>query len=317
VKLPIGCAGKALSPMHTSTSITLTLREAAKAIANRPAASREAESANQSDARLDAEVLLAHVLDQSRSWLYAHSDAIVEKEDLERFGQLLTKRINGVPVAILTGHQEFWSLPLQVSSDVLVPRPETEQLVEVALANIGSIRSPRILELGTGSGAIAIALACERPDAEITATDLSTSALAVASANAGHISKTQQHFPQIRFIESDWFSALIDPANGGSQQFDLIVSNPPYLASDDPHLQGDIRHEPRSALVSGPKGLDALSEIISVAPDFLPQAGRLILEHGATQAQQLHEMLQGANYTCIETCHDLAGLARITTALAG
>jgi len=303
--------------MPTTTTVALTIKDAAKALANRPALNEETASSNQSDARLDAEVLLAHVLDQSRSWLYAHSEAIVKKEDLEQFEQLLSKRLSGVPVAILTGHQEFWSLPLQVTCDVLVPRPETEQLVETALSNIRSIRSPRILELGTGSGAIAIALACERPDAEITATDLSTSALAVASANATQISKTRQRFTQIRFIESDWFSAFINPADGCSQQFDLIVSNPPYLASDDPHLQGDIRHEPRSALVSGPEGLDALGEIISVAPEFLPRAGRLILEHGASQAQDLHEMLQGANYTCIETCHDLAGLARITTALAG
>lgn len=301
--------------MLTTSSIALTLKEATAAIAKRPAASAEAATSNQSDARLDAEVLLAHVLKQTRSWLYAHSDAVLEDDAQKQFGKLLHDRINGVPVAILTGCQEFWSLPLQVTADVLVPRPETELLVEVSLEKTSSTPNPRILELGTGSGAIAIALACERPDAEITATDLSAAALAVASSNAAKISKTQRRFSTIRFLESDWFSALIDTSAGSSPQFDLIVSNPPYLANDDIHLQGDIRHEPLSALISGAKGLDSLTEIINTAPDFLRAGGRLILEHGATQADDLHEMLQRANYTCIETCHDLAGLARVTTAL--
>ena len=303
--------------MQIDETIALTLKEAAGSIANRPARNADAEAANRDDARLDAEVLLAHVLNQPRSWLYAYSDSPLEATAARQFRQLLVERIKGVPVAILTGHQEFWSLNLKVTPDVLVPRPETEQLVEVALMKIQSIKKPRILDLGTGSGAIAIALASERPDADITATDFSTAALAVAKGNASHISKTKQNFPPIRFLQSDWFSALKNLPDDALQEFDLIVSNPPYLASDDPHLQGDIRHEPLAALAGGPSGLESLAEIISAAPDFLETSGTLILEHGATQADDLQQMLKVANYTCIETHQDLAGLSRITMAQLG
>jgi len=301
--------------MCSATTIASTLKAAATAIANRPAHNSLATSSNLSDARLDAEVLLGHVLDQSRSWLYAHSDYTLEDDTWQQYSELLNDRIKGIPVAILTGHQEFWSLALKVTSDVLVPRPETEQLVEIALETIHSIRTPRILELGTGSGAIAIALASERQDADITATDLSAAALTIASDNAAQLSKKHPACAAIHFLESNWFQALTAPPGSDSQKFDLIVSNPPYLASDDPHLAGDIRHEPIAALVGGPQGLDMLAEIIATAPEYLQPSGSLILEHGATQGEDIRQMLQRTNYTCVKTCNDLAGLPRITSAL--
>ena len=251
-------------------------------------------------ARADAEILLAHCLQKSRTYLFAYPEKAVDSLTEASFRKLLAERLRGVPIAYLTGQREFWTLNLKVTPDTLIPRPETELLVETAL-KLGS-SSSHILDLGTGTGAIAIAIASERPDVQVTACDFSAAALAVAQENA-----QVNSIHNVHFIQSDWFSAL--PA----QRFDMIVSNPPYIEADDPHLaQGDVRFEPLTALASGQDGLDDIRHLIQTAPQWLVNGGWLLLEHGYNQGQAVTALLQAAGFTQVRCLPDLAGNDRVS-----
>jgi release factor glutamine methyltransferase len=222
-------------------------------------------------ARLDVELLLCHCLAKPRSYLRAWPERQLTEQQQQHFTQLLARRLNGEPIAYILGEREFWSLPLKVSPATLIPRPETELLVETAL-ELYPVPDCRVLDLGTGTGAIALALAHERPRWHITATDRSTEALALARDNS------QQLGLAIVLLESNWFSAV-------TGQFQLIISNPPYISATDPHLrEGDVRFEPASALVADQNGLQDLVSIITQAPNFLAPGGWLLLEHGWQQA---------------------------------
>jgi len=265
------------------------------------AAAAELEGTSDSPA-LDAEILLAHVLGRPRGFLRAHADDAVAPADHERFRSLLARRLAGEPVAYLTGRRGFWSLDLEVDPGVLVPRPETELLVEAALDALANRPAPQVLDLGVGSGAIAIALAVEMPSARITAVDASAAALEVARRNAARAG-----VENIEFLQGDWYQAL------GGGRFDAIVANPPYLAADDPHLPA-LAHEPAGALVAGPTGLEALEKIAAGAPERLRPGGIVILEHGSGQGAAVREMCARAGLQAIQTRRDLAGHERATLA---
>ena len=259
-------------------------------------------------APIDAQVLLAHVLRRDRAWLAAHATDVVERVDADAFARLAARRRDGEPVAYLTGRREFWGLTLAVDPAVLIPRPETETLVECALARLPQDRDVRVLDLGTGSGAIALALAHERPRARIVATDVFEPALAIARDNAR---KLGQH--AIEFVQGTWFDGL--PPN---ERFDAIVSNPPYVAAGDAHLSdGDVRFEPVSALVSGADGLDALRTIIASAGQYLVPGGSLVVEHGYDQADAVKALLEDAAFTGIERRRDLCGILRVAAGVRG
>lgn len=250
------------------------------------------------EARLDANLLLEFSLKKSRAWLVAHDDEALDEPAQQSYQALLSRRINGEPLAYITGEKEFWSLNFKVTADVLIPRPDTELLVETALEKISP--ESRLLDLGTGSGAIACALAHERQDIDITATDVSEAALRIATENAAtHCSG------RIQLLHSDWFSAL------KNCQYDIIVSNPPYVENNDPHLPA-LSHEPRSALTAGSDGLDDIRQIIDQARNHLSGQGWLMLEHGSEQGDAVRELLVAAGYVSIETRQDLAGLDRVT-----
>lgn len=252
-------------------------------------------------ARLEAELLLCHCLQQSRSYLYAWPEKKIDGERCAAYEALLVARRKGTPVAYLTGLREFWSLPLQVDEHTLIPRPETETLVEWAL-DLHLAEDARVADLGTGSGAIALALASERPRWQLLATDISEDALAIAGLNARRLG-----LANIEFLCSDWERSLAP----GS--FELIVSNPPYIALDDPHLgRGDVRFEPAAALRSGVDGLDALRRIIALAPAYLSSGGWLLLEHGYDQAEPVRRLLQSAGFNAVVARPDLAGIDRIS-----
>ncbi len=258
---------------------------------------------SQESAALDAQLLLAQALQRSRSWLLAHADATLDSATRDAFAVLLARRVAGEPLAYITGRREFWSLTLAVNNAVLVPRPETELLVERALALLPKAAA-WVADLGTGSGAIALALASERPDWQLTAIDQSSAALAVASSNAHELGLSN-----LQFLTSDWFSSL------AGERFDLLVSNPPYIAESDPALLDlALQHEPRTALSSGPEGLDALRVIIAGATTQLLPGGWLLLEHGATQAAAVATMLVAQGFTHVRCHADLAGLPRVTEA---
>lgn len=245
--------------------------------------------------RLDAEILLAHALHKPRSYLRAFAEVEVDAESEQAFLLLVARRVAGEPVAHLTGEREFWSLPLQVSADTLIPRPDTELLVEQALERIPTDANWHIADLGTGSGAIALAIASERPRCHIVACDISTAALAVAQANA-----QQLKLNNVEFRHSDWCSALAD-----DEQFKMIVTNPPYIPAADPHLQqGDVRFESRLALVSGEDGLDAIRLILDQCKQHLISSGWLLIEHGYDQGPQLRELFTAAGYTSPKTLQD-------------
>lgn len=257
--------------------------------------------------RIDAEWLLAHALDKSRSWLFAHSGDPVQPDVAGGFEALLARRQAGEPVAYLTGMQGFWTLELEVSTATLIPRPETELLVELALARIPVDAVARVADLGTGSGAIALAIARERPRAAVIATDASTAALEVARRNAA-----RNRIANIEFRDGDWFAPLAGEA------FDLIASNPPYIADGDPHLgEGDLRFEPPTALSSGPDGLDAIRRIVRDAPGHLAPGGWLLLEHGWDQGEAVRALLQAAGFADVETAQDLEGRDRVSLGRAG
>jgi release factor glutamine methyltransferase len=252
--------------------------------------------------RTDAEYLLAHVLDRSRSWLYAHADDEITPESLAAFRGLQTRRRAGEPVAYLTGRRGFWSLDLQVSPDTLIPRPETELLVELALAHLHPGKPVSVLDLGTGSGAVALAIAVERPMAQITAVDSSEAALAVARSNGSRL-KCANAF----FENSNWYDGL------SGRRFDVIVSNPPYIEADDPHLsQGDLRYEPRSALAAGMDGLDDIRIIVRDAAQHLHSGAWLMLEHGWNQGASVRKLLDAAGFTEVSTEPDLEGRDRVS-----
>ena len=254
-------------------------------------------------AAADGPLLLAHLLDKPVTWIYAHPEEAVSAPQAERFRQLLARRGAGEPLAYLTGEKDFWSLTLKVTPATLVPRPETELLVEVGLELGDGDEGITILDLGTGSGAIALAIAHERPQWRITATDLSAEALAVAKENARKLG-----LKNLRFLQGRWYEPL--PADA---RFQLILSNPPYVAENDPHLQGDgVRHEPRAALAAGPEGLDDLITIIRGAPAHLERGGWLAVEHGAEQGRAVRALFQEAGFEKVETRRDLAGRDRVT-----
>ncbi|MBX6421146.1 MAG: peptide chain release factor N(5)-glutamine methyltransferase [Nevskia sp.] len=256
------------------------------------------------DAPAEAEILLAAALERNRAWLIAHDDESLPPPVAQRYAQWIERRRRGEPVAYLTGEREFWSLPLRVTSAVLIPRPETETLVAWALERLADLRAPCLADLGTGSGAIALALARERPDARVIATDLSTAALAVARDNARRLA-----LANVEFRAGDWCAPL------AGERCDLIVSNPPYVAQADPRL-AQLRCEPPLALVAGTDGLAALRAIAATARASLRAGGWLLLEHGAEQGAAVRALLRERGYAAIETRRDLAGLERATGARA-
>ena len=250
--------------------------------------------------RLDAELLLARAIDVARSYLFAHPDDELDQAAAERFWQALETRASGVPLAYITGEKEFWSMPLIVTPDTLIPRPDTEILVEQALARIPRQAVCRILDLGTGSGAVALAIARERPLCRLTATDISMAALRVAAENA-----RQLGIPNVEFCRGDWFL----PVRGC--RFDIIASNPPYVAAGDEHLE-DLRFEPAPALVAGPEGLDAIRTIAAQAGEFLAPGGYLLLEHGERQATAVAELLRSNGWQDVLNASDIGGRPRVT-----
>lgn len=253
-------------------------------------------------ARLEAELLLARAIDMPRSFLFAHPEDELDAASLERFEASLGRRLAGEPMAYICGEKEFWSMTLMVTPATLVPRPETELLVEQALMRLPRGAEARILDLGTGSGAIALALARERPMCDVTGTDISEAAIAVALQNARQLS-----VPNVHFVHGDW----IDPVQ--EQLFDLVVSNPPYIAEGDDALDA-LGFEPRSALTAGADGLDAVLVIADRARRVIKPGGALLLEHGAAQHAAIANLLTGHGYTAIAVATDLAGLERVTSA---
>ena len=254
---------------------------------------------------LETRILLEHVLGWRRTELITRDAELLEDESVAAFEALEKRRVAGEPIAQLVGSREFFGLQFEVTPDVLIPRPETELLVETALEVIASIDTPRVLDLGTGSGAIAVAIAHERPQAHIWAVDKSPEALAVAAQNALNLLGVDR---PLTLLESDWTEAL-DP----SLRFDLIVSNPPYIALGDPHLsEGDLRFEPRAALTDEADGLAAIRTIIQRAPFLLRPGGSLWLEHGFDQAEQVRALLTARGMSEVRSVRDLAGIERIS-----
>ena len=253
------------------------------------------------EARLEAELLLAHALQRPRSWFYAHAGDVLDPGETRAFDALLRRREGGEPVAQITGHRGFWSLELAVTPDTLIPRPETELLVELALERLPVAEMGQVLDLGTGTGAIALAIASERPLVDVSAVDVSEAALAVARANAAAAGLP------LRLLQGDWF----EPVAG--DVYRMIVSNPPYIPEGDPHLeQGDLRFEPRSALASGADGLDAIRLIAGKAPAHLLPGGWLLVEHGHDQGAAVRALFQAQGFARVETARDLERRERVT-----
>lgn len=252
--------------------------------------------------RLEAEVLLSQTLGVTRSYLYTWPERVLTATEMAHYQSLLKRRVRGEPLAYVTGCKEFWSLNLQVTTATLIPRPETELLVEQALARLPVTSNAHILDLGTGCGAIALAIASERPRCQVLATDCDKCALAVAQRNAQHLG-----IHNVVFLVSDWFTQL----EGFSMN--LIVSNPPYLANDDPYLQhGDIGYEPRQALVAGTEGLAVIRHLITHARNYLAPGGWLLLEQGYQHAEAVRDLFMAHAYTAINSYSDLAGHIRVT-----
>ena len=268
------------------------LRDAARVLA--------AHGGAEANPQLEAEMLLAHVLDERRSFLYANPELELPASRADVYRAMIRRRARGEPVAYLVGRREFWSLDLEVTPDVLIPRADTETLIEAALERLPKGSTARVADLGTGSGAIALALKSERPRLEAWATDVSEAALAVARRNAARLGL------DIRFVHGPWF----EPLEG---RFDLIASNPPYVAANDPHLQrGDCRFEPATALSSGADGLEALRTLAKNAPAHLVPGGWLLLEHGPEQGSAVRELLSRAGFEAVETRRDLERRERVT-----
>lgn len=259
---------------------------------------------NSTSPKLDAEILLAHVLKKPRSFLYSHADEKIATNYVQQFNQLINRRKDGEPIAYIIGEQDFWNVKLKVDQNTLIPRPETETLVEKCLAYCAEKENLTVLDLGTGSGAIAIALAKEKPSWRIIAIDISSNALNIAKENA-----RLNHVENVEFYLSDWCGVL--PVH----QADVIISNPPYVNDDDELIcQGDVRFEPRIALQSGKDGLRDIRQIIHQAKSILVKGGFLLLEHGYTQQQQILDLLDQEGYQQRQGFTDLAGLDRIVFA---
>ncbi len=270
------------------TTIAALLREAGKQL--------ETESS-----RVDAELLLGFVLQKNNAWLMAHGDDELPDESHRKFSSLLDRRKAGEPIAHIIGSRGFWTLDLAVTADTLIPRPETELLVELAISKCLPYKKLRVLDLGSGTGAIALAIATECKNAEVIAVDKSAAAIGVAQGNA-----RVNNLP-VEFKLSDWFSAL------ENQKFDLVVSNPPYIPEQDPHLsQGDLRFEPLSALVSGVDGLDDIRKIISQAPNHCLPKAWLMIEHGFDQGEAIRTLFSNAGFSNVETVQDLEQRDRVT-----
>lgn len=264
----------------------------------------------------EARLLLGHVLQKPLAWLLAHDDEVLDEAGLSAFKTLATRRAAGEPVAYLLGYREFFGREFLTTPATLIPRPETELLVERVIEKVSlkvgdgetaiKHKSRRILDLGTGTGCIAITLALECPGVLVCAIDASKAALDVAQSNAQRLNAN------VRFLHSDWFAAV------GGEKFDLIVGNPPYIAAEDAHLlQGDLRFEPPAALASGADGLDAMRHIIAAAPAHLSAHGQLWLEHGYDQADTVRALLAAAGFTAIAQHRDLAGIVRVSGGVRG
>ena len=260
---------------------------------------------------IDAAVLLGHVVRRGRAWLIAHADDPLSPEAAREFDEFARRRREGEPVAYLTGQREFWGLPLAVSPAVLIPRPETELVVEVALRRLGAMAGGgRVLDLGTGSGAIALAIGHDCPSASVLATDASRDALAVARSNAERLGVAN-----VDFVCSDWYSAVPSAWRGAA--FDLIASNPPYIAGGDPHLaQGDLRFEPALALTPGGDGLGALRTIVEGARNHLVAGGTLVVEHGFDQSEAVQRLFAASGFVDVVAISDLAGIRRVVAGQA-
>jgi release factor glutamine methyltransferase len=255
--------------------------------------------------RLDAELLLAHVLDCDRHQLRRQASEALHPQAQRLFDDLLARRTLGEPVAYLIGHWDFWTLHLRVTPAVLVPRPETELLVELALQSLRTKQAPDVLDLGTGSGAVGLAIASERADATIDLSDLSGAALQIAELNRSTLG-----FSHVHLYQGAWLEAV------PKRSYDVIVANPPYLGTHDPHLNTrELGFEPRLALVSGPLGLEALQQIAQAAPSHLKSLGELYLEHGYQQGSAVRTLLTAAGFVSVTTHRDLAGLERVTSGI--
>jgi release factor glutamine methyltransferase len=251
---------------------------------------------------IEARILLAHVVERDRAWLAAHGDAELTLEQEKNFAALARRRHGGEPVAYLTGRREFYGLDLEITPAVLIPRPETELLVELALMRIGKTDAARVLDLGSGSGAVALAIAHLLPAARVLGVDVSPAAVALARRNAGRL-----QIANAEFIESDWFERVPDG------MFEVIVANPPYVAEGDPYLaEGDLRFEPAGALRGGVDGLRAIRAIVAKAGAFLTAPGWLLFEHGHDQADAVQTLLRDASFIDVQSRRDLAGVARVT-----
>ena len=282
-----------LAHIHTDDCIAVVLRGAARKLA--PVST---------SARLDAELLLGHVLGLTRDALYMRPEQRLSEQIQARYANLVGRRAGGEPVAYLVGSREFWSMALRVTPDTLIPRPETELLVEAALARVPEAAAWSVADLGTGSGAIALAIARERPACRVYATDSSAAALDVARENAQHLG-----LHCVEYIQGDWLEPL------AGQSLELVVSNPPYVREGDPHLS-ELRHEPSAALVAGPTGLEAIERIIAQARVCLVPGGYLLLEHGYDQAAEVAALLQAHGYREVCSHRDLSGHARVSEARA-
>ena len=262
----------------------------------------QALSLQAAESRLEIRVLLEHALNVDRAWLLTHDDQELNGESSLRYESFLARRLAGEPIAYILGRREFYGRSFKVGPSVLIPRPETELLVEAALERLPKDRPARVLDLGTGSGCIALTLALERPLTQVVAADASPASLTIARENARKLGAEN-----IEFILSDWYLGL------GVNKFDMIVSNPPYISGADPHLDaGDLRFEPRQALSSGADGLDAVRIIVANAPEHLHNGGWLLLEHGFDQAEATMALLDGGGVTAIFTMKDLARTSRVT-----
>ena len=254
------------------------------------------------EASFEANLLCQQVLNVNRAWLISHQSDALEANQQAGFEALLQRRLNGEPMAYILGSRDFYGLQLKTTPATLIPRPDTETLVEAAFAKIPQNTRLNILDLGTGTGAVALAIASQRPQTKIIAVDASLEALKVATENAQDFK-----LANVRLLESNWFSAL------GGEKFDVIVSNPPYIAQDDEHLkQGDLRFEPLSALASGVDGLDDIRKIIQDAPDYLNPNGWLMLEHGYNQAHVVAALLNARGFSKVAHATDIAGTLRVT-----
>ncbi len=264
--------------------------------------SAQLDAAGSNSPQLDSTVLLCHVLDKPRSYLLTWPEKQLDDTQLAMFSALLARRITGEPIAYIIGEREFWSLPLKVSSSTLIPRPDTERLVELALEKIPA-HECQVLDLGTGTGAIALAIASERADVTVTGIDLRPEAVALATENSHRLSITNSHF-----LAGSWYSPLEQ-----QPQFTVIVSNPPYIDEADPHLiEGDVRFEPKSALVASDNGLADIRIISQDGRQYLLPGGWLLMEHGFEQGIAVRAILDQLGYTQVSTSQDYAGLDRVT-----